>query len=158
MSYWSRVNQIPESISVYENAAEARYLEGWELIRQGYRGGGVYFLGYVAEMLLKAIFFRGSGYDLNYHISSKKRKDTGITRMHDAFEWAQKVIESRTDIDKEISGKLIDCAVIISKNWNEGLRYRDNNPTDEELDEFVDAIAWIEKNQNNLIERGDQIC
>lgn len=151
MSYWTRVSQIHESISIYEKAAEARYLEGWELIRQGYRGGGVYLLGYVAEILLKAVFFRSNGYDLNDPISPKIRKSVGVSRMHDASEWARRIIESRNELEASLKDNLIAYAQIISNHWNESLRYRDLTPTDEELDEFTDAIAWIEKNQDNLI-------
>lgn len=43
-----------------EAAAEQRYWEGVELLVQG-RSGGVYILGYAAEMWLKLAFFRRQG-------------------------------------------------------------------------------------------------
>ncbi len=50
-----------ETLQEMEFAAEDKYWEGIELLSSGRGGGGVYLLGYVAEMLLKIAYFRFIG-------------------------------------------------------------------------------------------------
>ncbi len=157
MGYWIRISQIPESIAVYERAAEARYLEGCELIRQGYRGGGMYLLGYVAEIFLKTVFFRNIGYAPNRTISIEDRKKSGITQSHDAMAWADRIVKISLDMPPLLKWTLLKHVTVIKRNWNESLRYREDlGPTGQELEEFTSAITWIERNRNNLVMRSGQ--
>lgn len=58
-----RLEQVPETLQEFELAADTRYWDGVELLCAGRTGGGVYLLGYVAEMLLKVSYcrYRGAG-------------------------------------------------------------------------------------------------
>ena len=49
---------IPETLQDFELAAQDRYWEGLELLLAGRDAGGVYLLGYTAEMLLKLASLR----------------------------------------------------------------------------------------------------
>ena len=113
MAYWERARKVKESIQVYEEAAEARYLEGLELIQRGYSGGGVYLLGYVAEILLKAAFFRIRGYAIDRTISAEDRskEKTGVSKGHDVLEWAKGIVALRRNLDRDLKDRLMKHAV-----------------------------------------------
>jgi len=57
MSLLSRL-ATQETVGDMLLAANARYDKGLALLDAGYRGGGVYLLGYAAEMILKISFCR----------------------------------------------------------------------------------------------------
>src|SRR2546422_480061 len=59
-----RLQQQPETLNEFERAAEGRYWEGLELMACGRGFGGVYLMGYAAEMWLKYAFFRFRGVGL----------------------------------------------------------------------------------------------
>ncbi len=52
---------IPETIFEFQRASEDRYWEALSLFTEGYFGGGIYLMGYAAEMLLKAAYFSFRG-------------------------------------------------------------------------------------------------
>ena len=53
-----QLDTTPETVADFELAAESRYWDGCQLITQGHGLGGIYILGYVAEMILKHACFR----------------------------------------------------------------------------------------------------
>src|SRR4051812_22970226 len=52
----------PDTIEEFERAAQARFGEAGVLLAAGSYAGAVYLLGYTAEMLLKAAWFRLMGH------------------------------------------------------------------------------------------------
>jgi hypothetical protein len=52
------LDTIPETVADFELAAESRYWDGCQLITQSHGLGGIYLLGYAAEMILKHACFR----------------------------------------------------------------------------------------------------
>jgi hypothetical protein len=53
-----QLDTTPETVADFELAAESRYWDGCQLITQGHALGGIYLLGYAAEMMLKHACFR----------------------------------------------------------------------------------------------------
>jgi hypothetical protein len=53
-----QLDTTPESVADFELAGESRYWDGCQLITQGHDLGGIYLLGYVAEIILKHACFR----------------------------------------------------------------------------------------------------
>ena len=53
-----QLDTTPETVADFELAAEARYWDGCQLITQNHLLGGIYLLGYTAEMILKHASFR----------------------------------------------------------------------------------------------------
>lgn len=68
----------PETLQDFELAAQDRYWEGLELLLAGRDAGGVYLLGYTAEMLLKLASFR---------LESVKPTDTIKPRLAPVRNW-----------------------------------------------------------------------
>ena len=53
-----QLDTTPETVGDFDLAAECRYWDGCQLVTQGHGPGGIYLLGYTAEMILKHACFR----------------------------------------------------------------------------------------------------
>jgi len=155
MPFWTRIRTTPETIVSYEQACEARYLEGADLIERGSANGGFYLQGYVAETALKAAFFRVLGKSTSEPITTVDRLDTGIPTQsqHDPASWMNKLISIRAPrpLDASVEENLRMAIHVIQENWSTALRYRDEEPTPKEKWEFTNAVEWIIMNRVKLV-------
>src|ERR1041384_7722171 len=80
-----RANKKPHTIRTFRAAAMARLVESQIMAGQENRLASIYLLGYAAEMLLKAAYFRLAGYSLNQAIT--------VPEMYAAKDYAVKILK-----------------------------------------------------------------
>ncbi len=149
-------------------AANARYDEGLSLLDAGYRDGGIYLLGYAAEMILKTSFCRVDA-TVPPYITVRSR--FGIAERH----WRQNVISSPLPPGYEhslrfwefvlplerrarhkpalgiiVSQTLAGCVGTVADNWDVKMRYQSSIATAREADSVRDAVGWLRDNQRAL--------
>lgn len=155
MPFWMRIGHGQECIATFERACEARYLEGADLIERGGACGGFYLQGYVAETALKAAVFQNLGYRNQDPISARERTGTGIPswEQHDPSVWMSRLIAIRASrpFNMSFEQDLRRAIQVIQDNWSVDLRYRDEEPTPQETQEFTNAVEWIIMNKGNLV-------
>jgi hypothetical protein len=146
-----------ESILCFRRSAAARYREGCRLAANGDRLIGIYLLGYAAEMLLKAAYFRLERLHVKAPIGPAQLRSArdkavswGITapvNYHDLSWWAQMLVESRQFLGRSYSyhfaRQLLANVNRIYQNWREFLRYRTNRPFRGEVETVVRATTWL---------------
>src|SRR5437660_8473472 len=94
------------SVLAFRAAAGARHREAIRLAVSGHRLGAIYLYGYVAEMLLKAAYFRLRGWGPHTPIThsdmtaARSRAITAyhlawLDRLHDLTGWARLLAQGR---------------------------------------------------------------
>jgi hypothetical protein len=166
MSFLNRLQQIEphETCPQLLAAATLRYQDGFELLtcRGRHETGGIYLLGYVAEVILKVAIFRTSGFsdarpiDLKQLDAKIKTNLAGLKKsnLHDLKALADVLIAERQNqgrpFDPVFSGAL-QCQVgLVAAHWREYLRYRHTTPEETEWREVYQAVEWIYDNQTKL--------
>ena len=143
-----------ETIHNFRRAAGARYAEGSWLATHGDRLASIYLLGYSAEMLLKAAFFRLEGYGPGDPLPLKSAPAyarswglAGPRNLHDLPWWATLLVERRKldgrPYPLAFSSSLVANVNHTYRNWREYLRYRTNRPTAGEVAEVRHSVTWL---------------
>lgn len=173
MSIWN-LKRV-ESLRNLKEAAVMRYLEGEDLIRTGSPVGGVYLLGYAAEIWLKTAFFSylPETEDLENHIKRIKRDEretiTGqvfpsLARqyeaqfmtddLHSPRFWADLLVRAHAIEGKNLP---VDLALELTTrmnrlhlNWWTGLRYQDIHPVFEYVYDVWDDVSWVYNNLEKI--------
>ncbi len=118
---------------------------------------GIYLLGYAAEMLLKAAYFRLDGLHVKASIGPAELKSARAKAIswgmaapinyHDLPWWAQMLVESRRLAGRahrhHFSRRLLGNVNRLYQNWREFLRYRNNRPFRGEVETVVAATTWL---------------
>lgn len=166
MSFLNRLQQIEphETCPQLLAAATQRYQDGFELLtcRGPHETGGIYLLGYVAEVILKVAIFRASGFSdarpidlkqldlkIKTHLAGLKKSN-----LHDLKALADVLIAERQNqgspLDPVFSGVLQRQVGLVATHWREYLRYRHSTPEETEWREVYQAVEWIYDNQTKL--------
>jgi hypothetical protein len=98
----------PATIQEFQFAAEERYWDGLEFMVAGRAGGGLYLLGYVAEMLLKCASFRLTP----RHKTDGSRATTigpceGAWAAPDAIDPRRELLSAWADLDQQDRSEII---------------------------------------------------
>jgi len=166
MSFLSRLTSVEpyDTWLGMEKAAEERFWDGLTLLlSEENRGtGGIYLLGYTAEILLKTAFFRfigiagtedlwikGGGFDTAKTHSGWKGKN-----LHDLLGWIDLLIDERTTAGKPlnpvIAGQADLHVKLVNNHWREILRYKYTDASDNEIAEVYQGVEWIRDNHHLL--------
>lgn len=146
-----------DTIRRFRAAATKRYREGCALAACEERLGALYLLGYSAEMLIKAAYFRhiGKGPDDpirdgdrgSAHIRAKQFGVSPKRNFHDIRWWLDLLIQSRRSSPRpyevQLASQLTKHGRIVDENWRETLRYRTNRPRERELAGVTESVQWL---------------
>lgn len=146
------------SIRYFRGAARMRFQEAQRLFLGGERLGAVYLSGYVAEMILKAAYFRLRGWlpsdpiTLGHlHFARSYAQHTlrivGPNNLHDLTGWLNLLIAQRNQQQMAYPHRLhrgLSTRVHrIASNWRPDLRYHTNRPHAAEVRMTLQAAQWI---------------
>ncbi len=156
-----------ETISDMLLASNARYDEGLALLNAGYRDGGIYLLGYAAEMILKTSFCR---VEPTVSPDVEVRSRFGIAERHwqratgqlppRGYEhnlkfWEfvlppERAARRKSPLGIIVSQTLSKCVQSVAENWDVKLRYQSGGATIQESDSVFAAVKWMRDNQKTL--------
>ena len=157
------------SIHEFTLAALERWRDAADLIAAGRRTGAIYLMGYAAEMVLKAAYFRHLGFgddqpilfsDLaaavgKKGISQATTLGSPVTNdYHDIGCWAALLIAYRASKLRPhplpVRVALSANVVAIQSLWRVTLRYHRNRASRAEADRVRQACAWLVRNRSEL--------
>jgi hypothetical protein len=160
--FWLRLAPA-ETWPELDSAAMQRFWDGLVLATAGdsHAGGAVYPFGYVAEMLLKTAYFRERGVSRHVDTSGSRRDArrfaSGYGRRandHDLNYWVFVLERVRHANNRPIAPAFLGALKLrvgfIASNWSESLRYRDAQPTEQELHEMFSHVEWILEHRRRL--------
>ena len=165
LSFRARIDTNPETLAEFEQAWEQRYAEGLRLIEvESTRTGGVYLLGYVAEMILKVAYFRfiGAASDslvknlLAEPIFINATNNLGMDSeaKHSILFWTELLIVTRGQRTRRLPRHLADelriSASTLHFNWKVDIRYHSLLVTVPEQLEVKEAVDWFRKHHKSL--------
>jgi hypothetical protein len=147
----------PDSIAEFRAAARQRSLDAITLEADGRRAGALYLWGYVAEMALKAAYFRALGFPDSRPITrSDLRGGLSILPnlaknppLHHLGLWAQALVVLRAGTpglaypDPTFGSLVTAKAQAIYGIWRETLRYHKNLPYPREMIQVREAAEWL---------------
>lgn len=156
-----------ETVSDMLLASNARYEEGLALLDAGYQDGGIYLLGYVAEMILKTAFCQ---IDTTAPLYVTVESRFGIAERHwprvsslprpsgykhslifwEAVLPAERTARGKPALGIMVSETLSRCVRDVVENWGVKMRYQQSNATVQEADSVRSAVAWMHDNQRSL--------
>ena len=159
-----RLEQQQESLLSFELAANAKYLEGHDLMFRGYGGAGMYLMGYSAEMLLKSAYFRFSGAQPGDRIAAllgpakqtAQRLIPGISPEgnHSLRYWALLLKAKRNrqnnPIPVALDASFVSRTRRLYQNWWVAMRYRPDSSEPLEVLSFLDDMNWLRANYEKL--------
>lgn len=157
-----------DSIDEFYAAALKRFGEGISLATQGRSTGAIYLFGYVAEMLVKAAYFRLDGHSRGQEISLHNDLRRAVQRgknehqviwpkahaMHSVRGWAELLILERVSRNQAFSGVFAQAiqhhSLVIEQHWSVVLRYRKNVAYRHEVERVRTATEWFVINSREL--------
>jgi len=151
------LDTMPETVADFALAAEARYWDGCQLITQGHALGGIYLLGYAAEMLLKHACFRtdrgrpadpAGGFFGPVRAWMRVRyPSVDRESYHSLLFWAHYLRGKRRDIGRplpdELDWELTRRVRRLYSTWSVDLRYRDWTVGTAEAAVVYDDVTWL---------------
>ncbi|MBX9622870.1 MAG: hypothetical protein K2X82_03560 [Gemmataceae bacterium] len=153
-----RVGNRPHTVRAFRAAAGARYRDGVALAEADRPLGAVYVLGYAAEMLLKAAYFRLRGWGPRTpitfpHLTAARDRAVNALgvpwtdRLHDLDGWAGLLVAERAHLGRPLPARLrrrLTAEVrLIYSHWRESLRYHDARPYAAEVAGTRAAAGWL---------------
>jgi hypothetical protein len=152
-----QLDTTSETVADFDLAAESRYWDGCQLITQGHGLGGVYLLGYAAEMILKHACFR---------VDRGRPADPaagffGPTRLwmrhhhaaiapesyHSLLFWAYYLRGKRREtgvvLPDAVDWELVRRTRRLYSIWSVDLRYRDWTAPAAETQSVYDDVTWL---------------
>ena len=165
-----------ETLGMFELAWEQRYVEGERLLlTEDTRVGGVYLLGYVAEMVLKASYFRFTGAASGdktaslmesagvksaahaarvRHLQSVNAAVKQEDYKHDIEFWLQELLSERKRKGRRLRQQreldLQTHAQTIYNAWRVNMRYLALRIPGAEYREFQSSVLWLKENYESL--------
>ena len=162
----SQVQTATETILGFEAAAEEKYEDGFSLMASPSPGNGVYLMGYVAEMLLKAAYFRFQGLPdadpLTFHHLKQARQDAknlyGVTADDDHFHgvdfWGELVTQARRHknlpLSLSVEQELDQRTKRLAQNWFVEMRYFSLKISLKDVEAVLDDVVWIKSHYEEL--------
>jgi len=148
-------------------ASNARYDEGLTLLDAGFRDGGIYLLGYAAEMILKISFCRVDPtvppyvtVRSRFAIAQRHWRNALNTPPPPGYEhslsfWEfvlplERAARHKPALGVVVSQTLSVCVGAVAENWDVKMRYQPGNATAHEADSVRHAAGWLRDNQRTL--------
>ncbi len=161
-----QVQATLETILGFETAAEEKYEDGFNLMASNSPGNGVYLMGYAAEMLLKAAYFRFKGLPevdpLTFQHLKQARQDArkvyGVAADDDNFHgiefWGELLIKARQTVNRPlrpaVEGELDQRAKSLAANWYVDMRYHSLQIVQQDVEAVLDDVVWVKSNYETL--------
>lgn len=159
-----RLKIDPETVQHLVLAGDERYWEGVELLSAGYSGGGIYCLGYVAEMTLKRACFVLDGARPNALVGPRLRpiRTWARTRIphiphknyHSLWFWVHVLREKRRLAGRQLP-PLVDAQLVQRTRrlfgiWTVEMRYRPDRSLPQEIHSVYDDVTWLRDRRHLL--------
>ena len=152
-----QLDVTPETVADFDLAAESRYWDGCQLITQSHGLGGIYLLGYTAEMILKHACFRIDGGRPADPVAgffgptrAWMRQHYGTIpyeSYHSLLFWAYYLRGKRREMGAQLSHavdwELVRRARRLYSIWSVNLRYRDWTAPAIEAQAVYDDVTWL---------------
>ncbi len=152
-----------ETIQDMELAVEARFRDGERLLAspsEAHNWGGVYLLGYVAEMILKLSYFHLKGAqpaDIAMDELSmapeeavtlsimKKEKDFNFHSIEHltALVILTRIRQGRPPLKTNLHAELVSSVAIVGERWWVSMRYHDKRLPSKETKDLYLAVSWL---------------
>ncbi|MBI4578967.1 MAG: hypothetical protein HY718_04640 [Planctomycetes bacterium] len=159
-----RREAAPETLQDFDLAADEKYWEGFDLLRAGARGGGIYLLGYTAEMILKYASFRTQGHRpgtavLGLFGPAKKwmgnrRPTIPHEGYHNLLFWMHYLRERRRHLGRPLRAdadwELVRRVRELYQIWWVEMRYRPDQAQPDEAAKLLDDVNWLRQNRVQL--------
>jgi hypothetical protein len=161
---WAQVAAM-ETLQDYELARQERMWDAVALWSAQRIQGGIYLLGYHAEMTLKSAYFRLRGEPANYIVDRTVLRTTvsrarllGVTtpdeRYHSPRFWrdillAERLVGARP-LSPQLAQDLRRYVDVIYARWAVEMRYRAPMGTIGDLEVSISAIDWLDRNYVKL--------
>lgn len=155
-----------ETIASFEAAAEEKYEGGFNLMATVSPGNGIYLMGYAAETLLKAAYFRIIGLAETTPIAKQDLKNARADAMalsvtasdeqfHSVEFWGELVIKKRAQLARPLSHilatELEHRTQRLTQNWFVEMRYRSlQGVAKQDMEDVLNDVIWIKSNHENF--------
>ena len=157
MTLRSDLEGCSETVQEFELAARQKYFEALELMVSEHGGGGIYLMGYVAEMLLKNAFFRFTGAlpadGVERRLAPARKWAEGQSlgvdpeSYHSLRFWAWLLIKRRefsgAPLPVAVEGQLRRCADRLYENWWVEMRYRQDRSSTRQAETVLADVNWL---------------
>lgn len=164
MTLRRRLETVPETVQEFDFASVQKYREGTVLMTAGHLGGGIYLLGYSAEMLLKNAYLRYTGASAVDRVQPRLAPALAAGRLyipvvsHESYHslrfWALLLREVRRRQRRPLA-PLIDASFtartrrLYQTAWV-GMRYRQDLATVQEAQNAQSDVAWLHRHYAEL--------
>lgn len=164
MTLRRRLEAVPETVQEFDFASAQKHREGVALIAAGHPGGGIYLLGYSAEMLLKNAYFRFTGASVVDRVQPRLAPALAAGRLyipaipHESYHslqfWALLLREVRRRQRRPLP-PLVDAPFTARTRrlhqtaWI-GMRYRQDQATAQEAQNAQSDAAWLHLHYTEL--------
>ena len=152
-----QLDATPETVADFELAGESRYWDGCQLITQGHGLGGIYLLGYAAEMILKHACFRTDRARPADPVAGffgpirawMNRRYPSVDRetYHSLLFWTHYLRGKRRDFGTPLSNgldwELTRRTRRLYSTWSVDLRYRDWTVQATEVQMVYNDVTWL---------------
>jgi hypothetical protein len=158
-----RIQSDPETIQDLELASEEKYWEGVELLAAGRRGGGIYLLGYAAEMILKNACFVFDGARPADPVSlgpvgsfgNRYLPTIGRESYHSLWFWLHVLLAKRhrkgRSLAHQLDAPLVQRTRRIYGIWTVEMRYQPDRSMESEGRCVYDDVTWIRDHRHELM-------
>lgn len=164
MPFVQAVIARPHTVGRFRAAAWARFHEANRLAvdadlfeRDGLRHGAVYLFGYVAEMLLKAAYFRlrpaGANGTITFaHLQAARSRAIQLQlhwpgNLHSLVGWRNLLARERlvmgAPFPQTFEIELFAQTTRLALLWSESMRYYHTKPTRVEIHDAHEAARWL---------------
>lgn len=159
-----RLHGRQETLNDFELAAEVRYWEGLELMIAGENAGGVYLIGYSAEMWLKYACFRFDGVRPGDYVDARPAAVQNRWRRvlpaarpengHSLLFWMEMLRNVRATaghpLPHAFDTQLVRWTNTVYQNWWFNMRYfGDPVPQTEAIDVYC-GVNWLRDHRTQL--------
>jgi hypothetical protein len=159
-----RLTGRPETLNDFELAAEVRFWEGLELLTAGESAGGVYLMGYAAEMWLKYACFRFDRTGLADPVDARPRAVQNRWRTnlpaaapesgHSLLFWMELLRNIRAaagmPLPNHLDTDLVRWTNAAYQNWWVSMRYYGDAVPQVEAEDVYYGVSWLRDNRTQL--------
>jgi len=160
-----RIEAHPETVQDLELASGEKFWEGIELLVTGHRGGGIYLLGYAAEMILKSAYFRFDGARPGDPVGARLGPARSWGKQflpsidhenyHSLWFWYHILRRKRRRAGRPLAQALDDQLLRrvrrIYGMWTVAMRYQPDQALEAEAESFYNDVRWIHERRIQLV-------